>query len=163
MQCVAVLHMNRQLFASFFRLTAYTCKTASVTWSLMTWTDADWIADWQQSFYTSPETQTQICNWLRQRPHHTQVVHCLQLVLCWLLLMRQRWQLHPQQLHPQPPSITTPWARNAFHEIFRKPPNQKFLCRHGRLYLLQIFQRMHISFEYALKIGAKGMFSGWSS
>ena len=95
--------------------------------------------------------------------HRLYSVHCLQLVLCWLLLMRQRWQLHPQQLHPQPPSITTPWARNAFHEIFRKPPNQKFLCRHGRLYLLQIFQRMHISFEYALKIGAKGMFSGWSS
>ena len=44
-------------------------------------------ADWRRlnlltgSRRTSPETQTQIWTWLRQRPHCTPVVHCLQTVL----------------------------------------------------------------------------------
>ena len=57
--------------------------------------DADWrrlnlLADSRSCRCTSQETHTQIWNWLRQRPHSTQVVHCLQTVHCWLYLMCQR-------------------------------------------------------------------------
>ena len=45
---------------------------------------------------TSPETQTQIWNWLWQRTLSTLVVHCLPTAHCWLRLMHQRWQnMHP--------------------------------------------------------------------
>ena len=49
------------------------------------------LADWQQT--ASLKTLTQIWNWLRQKQHSTQVVHCPKIVHCWLLLqMRQPWQ-----------------------------------------------------------------------
>ena len=53
--------------------------------------DADWHRLNLLTDSTSPETQTQIWNWLRQRPPRTPVVHHLQTVHCWLPL-RQRWQ-----------------------------------------------------------------------
>ena len=91
--------------------------TAGISWLIIIWTHSfclfftDWQlapaglrsdsvtvdADWQRlnlltdSRHTSPETQTQIWNWLRQRPPSTSVVHYLQTVHCGLPL-RQRWQ-----------------------------------------------------------------------
>ena len=55
--------------------------------------DKDWhrLNLLTDSRLTSPETQTQIWNWLRQLPPSTPVVHYLQTVHCWLPL-RQRWQ-----------------------------------------------------------------------
>ena len=53
--------------------------------------DADWHRLNLLTDSTSPETQTQIWNWLRQRPPRTPVVHHLQTVHCGLPL-RQRWQ-----------------------------------------------------------------------
>ena len=59
--------------------------------------------------------------------------------------------------------MTTPCTRTATYAISRNSPIRTaltFLCRHRRLYLSQTqnYQRMHISFENALKMGAKGMF-----
>ena len=109
---------------------------------------------------TSPETQTQIWNWLRQLPPRTFVVHCLQTVHCCACPASTM----AEQLHPQQPShdYTICW-RYATYEISRNCPIRTaltFLCRHRRLYLSQTqnYQRMHISFEYALKMGAEGMF-----
>ena len=103
---------------------------------------------------TSHETETQIWNRLKQRPHPTQVVHCLQTVRCWLHLMRQRWQnswILSSRL------MTIPWARNATYENswkLRIRTALTFWCRHRRLYFklsqTQNYQRMHISFEYAM-------------
>ena len=56
--------------------------------------------------------------------------------------------------------MTAPCARNATNEISRNCPIRRaltFRCRHQRLYLSQTqnYQRMHISFEYALRWARK--------
>ena len=70
----------------------------------------------------SPETQTQIWNWLWQLQHHALVIHCLQMVQCKLLvLMCLPWQnsySHSSYL------MTTPCKRNATYKISKKLPNQ---------------------------------------
>ena len=124
--------------------------------------DADWhrLKLLTDSRRTSLEKQTQICNWLRQLPHSTQVVHCLHAVHCGLQLMHQQWEnscILSSRL------MMTPYARNASYEISRNLQSEQhwhFECRYRRLYLLQTqnYQRMHILFEYSLKMGAEGMF-----
>ena len=82
--------MNTQLFAFF--LTDWQLASAGLHSDLVT-VDADWhrLNLLTHSRRRSPETQTQIWNWLRQLPPCTHVVHYLQTVHCWLPL-RQRWQ-----------------------------------------------------------------------
>ena len=121
------------------------CLSAGFSWLFNIWTSSssrffcDWQlapagllcdlvtvnADWRRlnlltdSRRTSPETQTQIWNWLRQLPPRTQVVHCLQTVHCWLPLMRQRWEnswILSSRL------MMTPCARNASYKISRNRP-----------------------------------------
>ena len=62
----------------------------SVTWLLLTLTDTEWTC-WLQvtgSRHTSPETQTQIWNWLKQLPHHAHIVCCIHwTVHSWMLLL----------------------------------------------------------------------------
>ena len=160
--CSVTQNMNTQLFSFFCRLTTCTCWTAQ--WhghSDMVIVDADWhrLKLLTDSRSSSLETQTQIWNWLRQLPHCTQVIHCLLTVHCWLLLMRQRWQdscIFSSRL------MMTLCSRSAY-EISRNcliRTASTFLCRHWRLYLSQTqnYQRMHITFEYALKMGAEGLF-----
>ena len=75
--------MNTQLFAFF--LTDWQLASAGLHSDLVT-VDADWHRLNLLTDSTSPETQTQIWNWLRQLPPRTFVVHCLQTVHCWLPL-----------------------------------------------------------------------------
>ena len=116
-------------------------------------------ADWRRlNLLTDSRRTTQIWNWLRQLQHHTQVIHCLQTVHCWLPLMCQRWEnswiLISWWHHAQEMLATR------FQETTQSEQHWHFQCRHLRLYLSQTqnYQRMHISFEYALKMGAEGMF-----
>ena len=89
-----------------------------------------------------------IWNWLRQQPHSTQVVHCLQIVRCWLWLTRQfaaassaaiSWWHYEQEMLP---------AR--FQETAQSE-------QHWHSDADMDYQQMYISFEYALRMGAKGL------
>ena len=59
-------------------------------WRWLTLSEVQWTC-WLQvtgSRHTSPETQTQIWNWLKQLPHHAQIVHCIHwTVHSWMLLL----------------------------------------------------------------------------
>ena len=155
-------HSCSRFFSSFdWQLAPAGLLSDLVTIAKLTLIDADWSC-WLavDSRRESPETQTQIWNWLRQRPHRTQVVHCLQTAHRGLWLMRERGQ---NSCILSCHLITIPCARNATYEISRNCPIRTaltFQCRHQRLYLPQTqnYQRMHISFEYALKMGAEVMF-----
>ena len=88
------------------------------------------------------ETQTQIWNWPRQQPHCIQVAHCLQRVLCLLLLLLMRQPLQNNCSHSS--HLMTTWCTtNATYEIFKKlfPIRIRtalpFQCRHWRLCILQ--------------------------
>ena len=100
---VVVQYMNTQLLAFFFSTGNLDLLDCSVTWSLLTRTDADWtcwltadarVLKHKHKFETDPDS----CQWL---PYHTQVVHCLQTLHCWLRLIHQTMA---EQLHPQQPS-----------------------------------------------------------
>ena len=130
----------------------------SVTWSLLTLTDVDWFcwltADARvQKHKHKIETDS---DW----PHSTQIVHCLQTIHCWLHLMCERWQ---NSCILSTRLMTAQSTRNASLEISRnrRPIRTAltFWCRQRRLYLSQTqnYQGMHISFEYALKMGAEGI------
>ena len=131
----------------FFRLTTCTC-----------WTACDWVsidADWHRLKQQKQESgkKTLIWNWLRQQPHSTQVVHCLQIVRCWLWLTRQfaaassaaiSWWHYEQEMLP---------AR--FQETAQSE-------QHWHSDADIDYQQMYNSFEYALRMGAKGLFcSAW--
>ena len=105
------------VFTFCFQLTTCTCGTAQ--WLKPWWY---WLNLLTDSRRTSPETQTQIRNLLRQQPYSTKVVHCLQRVYCGLMLMmRQPWQNScSHSSHP----ITTQCTRNTTYEISKKMPNQ---------------------------------------
>ena len=87
--CSRYQHTAFRVF--FNQLTTCTCWTAQWLGHCERWLTQTELADLTDSRLTSPETQTQIWNWLRQLPPHTHVVHYLQTVHCWLPL-RQRWQ-----------------------------------------------------------------------
>ena len=147
---VAFQYINTQPFAFFFNgLKTCTYWTAQWRSDLVT-ADADWHRLNLLTDSTSPETQTQIWNWLRQRPPRTFGVHCLQTVHCCASTMAE--QLHPQQ----PSHDYTICGTYATYEIqvSRNSPIRTaltFRCRLRRLYLSQTqrYQRMLISFEYA--------------
>ena len=149
---VAVEYMNTQLFAFF--LTDWQLASAGLHSDLVT-VDADWhrLNLLTDSRRTSPETQTQIWNWLRQRPPRTFVVHCLQTVHCCACPASTM----AEQLHPQQQSHDyTICGRYATYKIqvSRNSPIRTaltFQCRLRRLYLSQTqrYQWMLISFEYA--------------
>ena len=131
-----------------------TCTYWTAQWrSDLVTADADWHRLNLLTDSTSPETQTQIWNWLRQRPPRTFVVHCLQTVHCCACPASTM----AEQLHPQQPSHDyTICGTYATYEIqvSRNSPIRTaltFRCRLRRLYLSQTqrYQRMLISFEYA--------------
>ena len=66
-----------------FFLTNWQLAPAGLCSDLVT-VDTDWhrLNLLTDSRHSSPETQTQIWNWRRQQPPHTQVVHCPQTVHC---------------------------------------------------------------------------------
>ena len=68
--CLVYEHIGAQLFAFFFWLRTYTCWTAHWLGQCWRWLTLTELAD---SRNKSLETQTQIWNWLRQRPH---ITHC---------------------------------------------------------------------------------------
>ena len=75
-----------------FLLITCTCWTAQWLGHYWCWLTQNLltVSDWQQMHESG---NIQICKWLRQLPHHTQVVHCLETLHCWLLLlMCQPWQ-----------------------------------------------------------------------
>ena len=106
--------MNTQLFAFFSNCLLAPAELLS---DLVT-VDAywHWLNLLVYSRLTRKETQTKIWNWLRQRPHHTQVVHFLQTVHCLLHLMCQWWQ---NSCILSSSLMTTPCTRNATYDISR--------------------------------------------
>ena len=81
--------------------------------------DADWHRLNLLTDSTSPETQTQIWNWLRQRPPRTPVVHYLQTVHCWLPL-RQRWQKSCILSNCLSRLMTTPYVEEMLPKRFQE-------------------------------------------
>ena len=163
--------------------------TAGISWLIIIWTHSfclfftDWQlapaglrsdsvtvdAEWQRlnlltdSRHTSPETQTQIWNWLRQRPPSTSVVHYLQTVHCGLPL-RQRWQnscIFSSCL------MTTPYEEEMLPTKFEEtaqseqhwhsdPDIESLICRKVDANS-KVLTNAHLD-RICLKMGAKGMF-----
>ena len=152
---VAIYIMDTQLFVFFNQLTTCTCWTAQ--WLGLCWrglTEAE-LAD---SRRTSPETQKQIWNWLRQLPPSTPVVHYLQTVHCWLPL-RQLWQ---KSCILSSRLMTTPYVEEILPTRFQETAQSEqhwhsdadiegFICRK-----LKVSTNAHL--VRCLKMGAKGMF-----
>ena len=126
------------------------------------WRRLDLLTD---SRRTSQETKTQIWNWIRHLPHHKNggvnrvyTAYKGYTAGCSWCVNNGRTAAssaaissrhHPQEMLP------TRFSKNC--------PIKKastFRYRHRRLVLLQTqnYQRMHISFEYTLKMGTEGRF-----
>ena len=107
-----LFNIRTQLLMFFF--TDWQLALARLLSDLVT-VDKDWhrLNLLTGSQCTSPETQTQIWNWLRQLPHHIQVIHCLQTVHFGLPLMSQWWQNTENSCILSSRLMKTPCTRNA--------------------------------------------------
>ena len=134
----------------------------SVTWSLLTRTDADWtcwltadarVRKHKHKFetdsdsghpvhrsYTAYKQYTASCPWCVNDGRTAESSAAVS------------WWHHAQEM-----------LATRFQETAQSEQHWHFECGHKRLYLSQTqnYQRMHNSFECALKMGAEGMF--WSS
>ena len=139
--------MNTQLFAFF--LTDWQLASAGLHSDLVT-VDADWhrLNLLTGSRHTSPYTQTQSWNWLRQQPHSTQAAHCLQKVQCWLPCINNS--------RTAASSAAVSWRhhmhKKCYLRDFKKLHYQNSIdipMQTSKALLLQTqkYQRMHISFR----------------